>query len=134
MTELTNTPGGVAVEFTASCCGPCRLITSKYEALSNEYETVGFVEADIDKVGSIGKQIRSVPTFIFYSEMSLSARCLVPIKAVLGKKLKRSLNGTLAGSTGLTRIICIQMAQETTMAQYSAHGQDQDSSCSYSPT
>lgn len=68
MTELTNTPGGVAVEFTASCCGPCRLITSKYEALSNEYETVGFVEADIDKVGSsIGKQIRSVPTFIFYS-------------------------------------------------------------------
>lgn len=67
MTELINTPGGVVVEFTASWCGPCRLITPKYEALSNEYETVGFVEADIGKVGSIGKQIRSVPTFIFYS-------------------------------------------------------------------
>ncbi|MDF5707309.1 MAG: thioredoxin [Nostoc sp. S4] len=61
----------VVVDFTASWCGPCRLIAPLMEQLAEEYKgRAKVVKVDVDSNKPIFKQygLRSIPAVLFFKE------------------------------------------------------------------
>ncbi|KAL7580631.1 hypothetical protein ACA910_002147 [Epithemia clementina (nom. ined.)] len=59
----------VVVDYTASWCGPCRMIGPKFEAMAAEYgDKVEFVKVDVDAADDVAAAngIRAMPTFHFF--------------------------------------------------------------------
>lgn len=58
----------VLVDFYATWCGPCKMLTPIIEELANERSSVEFVKADVDELRDIARQygIMSVPTLILF--------------------------------------------------------------------
>ncbi|KAJ2487931.1 glycerol ether metabolic process [Coemansia sp. RSA 2050] len=66
--ELLKTKAKVAVDFTATWCGPCKAIGPKFEELSKVHTDVTFVKVDVDQVSevAIAQKITAMPTFQFF--------------------------------------------------------------------
>ena len=67
--EVTNQKGLVLVDFFATWCGPCKLLTPVLEDLSKD-DAYNIIKVDIDKFRpvAIEEQIKSVPTLILYKD------------------------------------------------------------------
>jgi thioredoxin 1 len=59
----------VAIDFSASWCGPCQMIAPQYNELSKSpaYSNVVFVKVDVDEASDVASNygVRSMPTFVF---------------------------------------------------------------------
>jgi len=60
----------VLVDFSATWCGPCRMLHPVLEQISGEIAGWDFYEIDVDEAGAEANSlgIRSVPTMVVYSE------------------------------------------------------------------
>jgi len=60
----------VVVDFTASWCGPCKMIGPKFEAMSKEFTSVQFYKVDVDENSdtSEAEGISAMPTFKCYKK------------------------------------------------------------------
>lgn len=58
----------VLVDFYATWCGPCQMLSPHLEELSNERTSCKIVKIDIDKFQGLAKQygIMSVPTLMIF--------------------------------------------------------------------
>ena len=58
----------VAVDFTASWCGPCQRIGPKFVAMAAEYDDVVFIKVDVDENAETAEfcGIEAMPTFQFF--------------------------------------------------------------------
>ena len=58
----------VVVDFTATWCGPCRMIGPKFEEFSLSYTDLLFVKVDVDDCDSVAAaaEISAMPTFQVY--------------------------------------------------------------------
>uniref|UniRef100_G3TVI3 Thioredoxin n=3 Tax=Elephantidae TaxID=9780 RepID=G3TVI3_LOXAF len=58
----------VVVDFSATWCGPCKIIKPVFNALSFKYDDVLFLEVDADECEELIQEcgIVCIPTFQFY--------------------------------------------------------------------
>ena len=57
------------VDFTASWCGPCKMIGPYFEELAGKFPGVVFVKVDVDDLDDVAAEcgISAMPTFQLYS-------------------------------------------------------------------
>ena len=57
----------VVVDFYATWCGPCKMISPKVEELAKELTNVLFLKVDVDECEDLAVEynIMSMPTFVF---------------------------------------------------------------------
>ena len=58
------------VDFFATWCGPCKMISPIIEKLANDMTNVKFVKIDVDKHDDLARiyGIMSIPTLIFFKD------------------------------------------------------------------
>jgi thioredoxin 1 len=69
--KVENAKGIVVVDFSATWCGPCKMLTPVFEAASNKIgEKAKFFKLDIDESGNIAQKysISAVPTMIIFKD------------------------------------------------------------------
>jgi thioredoxin 1 len=67
--DVLNSDKPVLVDFTATWCGPCRMIAPIIEELANEYQgkaVMGKLDVDENPETSMNFGIRSVPTLLIF--------------------------------------------------------------------
>jgi len=67
--ELTKT--GVSVlDFSATWCGPCRMLHPNFEAVSNELTAYKFIGIDVDENPELAARfnVRAVPTIVLIKD------------------------------------------------------------------
>ncbi len=73
-TYIGNKPS--IVDFYASWCGPCKMLSPIMEKLSKKYEgKVNFYKVDVDKSSDLANtlNIKAIPTLIFFKDSSSSS-------------------------------------------------------------
>jgi thioredoxin 1 len=63
----------VVIDFFATWCGPCKVLTPQLESLSKVYPNVVFIKVDVDEFEDIASthQISAMPTIMFYKNGQL---------------------------------------------------------------
>ncbi|XP_068127449.1 thioredoxin-like [Hyperolius riggenbachi] len=60
----------VVVDFTATWCGPCKMIAPVFEDMSKQYPDVLFIKVDVDDAQDVSTfcSVSCMPTFQFYKD------------------------------------------------------------------
>ncbi|ORE04286.1 thioredoxin-like protein, partial [Rhizopus microsporus var. microsporus] len=68
--ELLSKNSKVIVDFTASWCGPCRLVKPVILKLAEQYTEILFLVVDVDERADIASEygIRAMPTVMFFKD------------------------------------------------------------------
>ncbi|CAK9148227.1 unnamed protein product [Ilex paraguariensis] len=79
----------VVVDFTASWCGPCRVISPILAEFARRLPNVIFLKVDVDELPTVSEEweVQAMPTFIFLKEGKM-------VDKVVGAK-KEELQGTI---------------------------------------
>ncbi|XP_027695082.1 thioredoxin [Vombatus ursinus] len=58
----------VVVDFSATWCGPCKMIKPFFHSLGEKYPDVIFIEVDVDDCQDVAAdcEVKCMPTFQFY--------------------------------------------------------------------
>eukprot|EP00045_Choanoeca_perplexa_P021778 m.7289 g.7289 ORF g.7289 m.7289 type:complete len:103 (+) comp8787_c0_seq1:116-424(+) len=68
--KTATASGVVAIDFTATWCGPCKMIGPKFEEFSKTYTNVTCYKLDVDENADAAAEagISAMPTFFFYKD------------------------------------------------------------------
>ena len=69
--EVINSDKVVVIDFWATWCGPCKMISPIFEKISETVsDKVGFYKVDVDDQAQIAQEvgIRAMPTFEFFKD------------------------------------------------------------------
>ena len=60
--------GTVLVDFFATWCGPCRMLSPVLEEIANENPNVSILKIDVDEVGELAARygIQNIPTLMLF--------------------------------------------------------------------
>ena len=66
-TEVENSDSLTVIDFWASWCGPCKMLSPIMESLSNEISDVKFCKVNVDEQQALAAKfgIMSIPTLVF---------------------------------------------------------------------
>ncbi|CCF56703.1 hypothetical protein KAFR_0B04070 [Kazachstania africana CBS 2517] len=58
----------IVVDFFATWCGPCKMISPMIEKFSEQYSQAGFYKVDVDAVPDLAQklEISAMPTLVFF--------------------------------------------------------------------
>lgn len=69
--NVENTKGVVVVDFSATWCGPCKMLAPVFEGVSNKMaDKAKFFKVDIDENSNLAQKYRisAVPTMIIFKD------------------------------------------------------------------
>ena len=93
--EVINGDKPVLVDFWATWCGPCRMISPIIDELATEYEGKAVVaKCNVDEAGDVTMQygIRNIPTLLFFQNGELKDKLVgSTTKAAIVEKLNALL-------------------------------------------
>lgn len=71
--EETVKSGTVLVDFFATWCGPCKMLSPVLDEVAKELEEVSIVKVDVDDSGDLAMRfgIMSVPTMLLFKDGKL---------------------------------------------------------------
>ena len=74
--QLKNSESTVVIDFHATWCGPCKILSPILEELQNEMEDVEFVKLDVDQFPEISgaNQVMGVPTVVILKDRDIKER------------------------------------------------------------
>uniref|UniRef100_A0A8D0G3X9 Thioredoxin n=1 Tax=Sphenodon punctatus TaxID=8508 RepID=A0A8D0G3X9_SPHPU len=60
----------IVVDFSATWCGPCKMIKPFFHSLVEKYPDVVFIEIDVDDAQDVAShcEVKCMPTFQFYKK------------------------------------------------------------------
>lgn len=66
----------VIIDFFATWCGPCKMISPMVEKFAVEYSQAAFFKLDVDEVGTIAQKhdVTAMPTFLYFKDGKEIAR------------------------------------------------------------
>lgn len=75
--EVLNASGAVLVDFWASWCGPCRMVSPIIDTLAEEYKgKVKIGKVNVDEQGELASQyaVVSIPTVVLFVNGQIAER------------------------------------------------------------
>eukprot|EP00246_Nothoceros_aenigmaticus_P000807 TRINITY_DN1104_c0_g1_i1.p1 TRINITY_DN1104_c0_g1~~TRINITY_DN1104_c0_g1_i1.p1 ORF type:complete len:140 (+),score=20.18 TRINITY_DN1104_c0_g1_i1:220-639(+) len=80
----------VVIDFTASWCGPCKLMAPYFADLSKQYTQLVFLKVDVDELPDITSKwdVQAMPTFKFIKDNREVDKVVGASKDQLEKKIK----------------------------------------------
>ena len=74
--EIMNSSSPVVIDFHATWCGPCKVLSPILEELNDEIEGVEFVKLDVDQHPQIAgqNQVMGVPTVVILKDGEVKDR------------------------------------------------------------
>lgn len=65
--------GVVLVDFYATWCGPCKMLSPVIEELASEMPQVSFIKVDVDEHENLAReyQVMSIPTILLFQDGKL---------------------------------------------------------------
>ena len=88
--EIVNSSNPVVIDFHATWCGPCKVLSPILGELDNEIEGVEFVKLDVDQHPQIAgqNQVMGVPTVVILKDGEVKDRFVgVQPKEVIKEKI-----------------------------------------------
>ena len=88
--EIINSSNPVVIDFHATWCGPCKVLSPILEELDDETEGVEFVKLDVDQHPQIAgqNQVMGVPTVVILKDGEVKDRFVgVQPKEVIKEKI-----------------------------------------------
>jgi thioredoxin 1 len=71
--KINNSKGVLLVDFFATWCGPCKILSPVLEDLNSEMRNVEFIKVDVDAASDLADQykIKTVPTMMIFKRGKL---------------------------------------------------------------
>ena len=88
--EIVSSSNTVVIDFHATWCGPCKVLSPILEELDDEIEGVEFVKLDVDQHPQIAgqNQVMGVPTVVILKDGEIKDRFVgVQPKEVIKEKI-----------------------------------------------
>ncbi|KAL3640154.1 Cytoplasmic thioredoxin isoenzyme 2 [Castilleja foliolosa] len=79
----------VVVDFSATWCGPCKMMEPIFNDLSIKYSDVDFVKIDVDELSDVAREfgVQAMPTFLLLKQGMEVERVVGAKKDELEKKI-----------------------------------------------
>ncbi|XP_074583147.1 thioredoxin H1-like [Curcuma longa] len=83
----------VVIDFTASWCGPCRMIAPIFADLAKKLPNVIFLKVDVDELKTVAQDwaINAMPTFVFLKEGTIVDKIVGAQKEELPRRIELHL-------------------------------------------
>ncbi|KAF5352572.1 hypothetical protein D9756_006175 [Leucocoprinus leucothites] len=90
--EIINSGKPILIDFWATWCGPCRVISPIFEKLSDQAPGVEFYKVDVDKQEQISQEcgIKAMPTFILFKDGNKVGETVGAVPAKLQELIENS--------------------------------------------
>ncbi|XP_058739238.1 thioredoxin H2 [Vicia villosa] len=64
--EIKDSPKLVVIDFSATWCGPCKMMEPIVHAFANEFTDVEFIKIDVDELSDVAREfkVQAMPTFL----------------------------------------------------------------------
>lgn len=89
--EVLNTSGTVLVDFFATWCGPCKMLSPVLERVADKHSDIKVVKVDVDKAPDLASRygVMGVPTMIVFKDGQISTKSVgykneAGVEALLG--------------------------------------------------
>ncbi len=90
--EVLNASGTVLVDFFATWCGPCKMLSPVLERVADKHSDIKVVKVDVDKAPDLASRygVMGVPTMIVFKDGQISTKSVgykneAGVEALLGR-------------------------------------------------